>query len=194
MRPEHRVKSANVGIARPLLMRAVLLLSSLIFISCGWPLRNDRPPAPELLTSEKLIEIHKDVRFTRFYYDDGLIESGLLLRWTPDSILIQERGQGSPIAIPVAGIGRLETITGNEMLEGLVIGTLVGAAYFVAVGGYDLGAVTFGEAMAKLLVPPAIIITGMAIGAGRDKKEVFIVPPDFRFDYEEARATYQPRQ
>ncbi|OGC96659.1 MAG: hypothetical protein A2W25_08640 [candidate division Zixibacteria bacterium RBG_16_53_22] len=175
-------------------VRAAIILASLIFLTCGWPLRNDKPPAAKILTSDKLMEIHKDVRFTRFYYDDGLIKSGLLLRWMTDSILIQERGQGSPTAIPAAGIGRLETITGNEMLEGLVIGSLVGAAYFVAVGGYDLGTVTFGEAMVKLLVTPAIIITGMAIGAGRDKTETFIVPPDFRFDYEETGKTYQPRQ
>jgi hypothetical protein len=172
----------------------ILLFLSLMFLSCGWPLKSDKPQVQMVLTSEKLLEIHEDVRFTRFFYDDGRFESGLMLRWMPDSIRIQERGQGSPKAIPVAGLGRIETITGNKMFEGLALGTLVGAAYFVAVGGYDLGTVTFGEAMVKLLVPPAIIISGLAIGAGREKTEAFVVPPNFLYDYQEIQKTNRPRQ
>jgi len=170
------------------------IFSSIIFFSCSGPLKTDKPRLQMILTSRKLLEIQNDVRFTRFYYNDGRLESGLMLRWMPDSIRIQERGQGLPRAIPVAGINKIETITGYRTFEGFALGTLIGAVYFAAVGGYDLGSVTFGEALIKLVVPPAIIVTGMVFGASREKIETFIVPPDFLFDNEEAVKKYHLTQ
>ncbi len=180
--------------ARSRIAPCLPLILLLVLISCGWPLRSDRPAVQMVLTTEKLLEIHDDVRFTRFFYSDGLVESGLMLHWMPDSIRIQERGQPSLKLIPAAGLDRIETVARNRMLEGFGIGTLVAGAYFLVIRGYELGAVTFGEAIAKLLVPPSIIITGMAIGAGRDKIEIFVVPPKFQFDYEQARKAHPPRR
>jgi hypothetical protein len=184
----------DIGAGRPQFVQTIISLLTLLSLSCGGPFMGGGPQVQMVLTSEKLLEIHEDVRFTRFIYADGQIESGLLLNWMPDSIRIQERGQGSPRTIPAVGLARIETITGNRMFEGFGIGVLVGAVYFLAVGGYNLGAVTFGEAMIKLLVPPAIVITGMAVGAGRDKTETFEVPPNFLFNYEEVRAIYRQRR
>lgn len=138
------------------------------------------------LTEEKLYQINSEVRFTRFYYADR-VESGLLLRWQADSVLIQERGQGQPRMIPADGITTIETITGNRIMPGIGIGTLLAAGYFVAVKGYELGIVTFWEAITKLLVPPAILVTAIAVGSSMETTEVYRLPPGFKFDYETYR-------
>jgi hypothetical protein len=142
------------------------------------------------LTSEQLWKIHEDVPFTRFYYRDQRIESGLLLRWMPDSILIQERGIGNPRQIPSAGLFKIETVTGNRLFEGLGAGILAGAIYASIVRSDQLKGRSFPAALAKLLVPPALMITGMAIGSSKDKKEVYYVPSHFIYNHEEARRNF----
>jgi hypothetical protein len=170
----------------------VIGLAALALMSCGWPFRGGEPGIQRVLTTETLVEIHRDIRFTRFSYGDGRIESGLMLNWMPDSIRIQRRGEGEPAIIPTSGLARIETVTGNRMFEGLMLGGLTGAAYFLAVGGHDLGEASFGEALVKVLVPPAMVIAAMGFGAASEKAETYMVPPDFVFDYENARRTFIP--
>jgi hypothetical protein len=178
-----------------MLAAALLVLITFVgLISCGGPFTGGRSDATKVLTSEQLWQINEDVLFTYFYYDDRHVESGLLLRWMPDSILIQERGEDLPRKIPSFGINRIETITGNKLFAGLSVGTLAGAAYFAAVRGDRLTGISFAAALAKLLVPPAMIITGMAIGSSMDTKDSYVVPPEFQFDYEAAKIIFQKKK
>jgi hypothetical protein len=147
-----------------------------------------------VLTSQVLTLIHEEVRFTNFIYDGQRIESGLLLSWMPDSILIQQRGIDRPKKISTSGLTRIETTVGNKMPEGLAVGTLAAAAYFLAIGGHNLSDVTFGEALAKLLVPPAMIIAGMAVGSTLDKRESYIVPVGFEYNHELAKSVIKTRE
>ncbi len=173
---------------------AVIILGMLILSSSGFSCASKIRKAPEsgagTLTEEKLYQINDEVRFTRFYYADK-VESGLLLRWMPDSVLIQERGQGQPRMIPTKGITTIETVTGNRIMPGIGIGALLAAGYFAAVKGYDLGTVTFWEAVTKLLIPPAILITSIAIGSSMEKRESYKVPPGFIFDYDAVRQYHE---
>jgi hypothetical protein len=147
--------------------------------------------APKILTERQLLEINNENRFTRFYYSDGKTISGIMLRWIPDSVYIQPRGTGLPLPIPTTGLAKIETVTGNKMFIGLAIGTLVAGAYFIAIKGYDLNQVTFLEGLAKLLVPPAAILTAMGIGASRDTYESYLIPPNFKFDYDASKVRLQ---
>jgi hypothetical protein len=63
-------------------------------------------------------------------------------------------------------------------------GTLAAAVYAGAVRIDQINGITFLSAVSKLLVPPAIIVTGAAIGAGRETKELYNVPQDFIFDFD----------
>ena len=146
------------------------------------------------LNEERLYRINDETRFTRFYYPDGRSESGLMLRWKPDSIYIQPRGTGLPMAIPTQGLTRIETVTGNRMLTGLAYGTLIAGGYFAAVQGWKLSNVTFGQALEKLFVPPIIILTAMGLGASKDTYEIYTVPPGFLFDYDIAKIQFQNRK
>jgi len=157
-------------------------------LSCASHPRKD--PEARILTEGKLYQINSEVRFTRFYYADR-VESGLLVHWMPDSILIQERGKDQPRNIPSAGIVRIETITGNRIMPGIAIGTLAAAAYFAAVKGYDLGTVTFFEAVKKLLAPPAILITAIGISSSMETREIYKIPPGFKFDFDAAKESYE---
>ena len=168
----------------------MVVILALIFSGCSIIGRKNAPSDKGLLTESKLWQIHEEVRFTHLFYDDGRQEAGLMLRWEPDSIFIQERGQKLPKSIPSSGISHIETITGNRIMEGVALGTLVAAGYFAIVRGDRLGNLTFGDAIAKLLVPPAIIITAVGIGSSKETKDIYRVPPGFVFDYEAAKRNY----
>jgi hypothetical protein len=168
--------------------RAVYILSTvLILCSCASHVRREQPRPMQILTEDKLYQIHQDIRFTYFHYADSAIVSGLLLRWEPDSILIQKRGEAKPTQIPVSGITYIETVTGNRTGEGLAIGTLLAGGYFALVRGWELNNITFASALGKLLVPPIILIAGIAIGSSKEIKEVYYLPPGFIFNYESAK-------
>ena len=139
------------------------------------------------LTEDKLYEIHQDIRFTYFHYADSAVAAGLLLRWEPDSILIQGRGEAKPHMIPTKGVMLIETVTGNKIGPGLLLGTLVAGGYFALVRGWELSGVTFVAALGKLFVPPAIIVAGIALGASRETRETYYLPPGFIFDYNAVR-------
>jgi hypothetical protein len=164
-----------------------LALSILIATSCASHVRHDQSNERQILTENILWRTHQDVRFTYFHYADSSLVSGLLLRWEPDSILIQKRGEAKPSMIPTTGITYIETVTGNRFGEGFVIGTLVAGAYFAAVRGWELSNITFVSALGKLLVTPAILIAGITVGASREIKKAYYLPPDFKFDYESVK-------
>ncbi len=143
------------------------------------------------LTERELWRMHKDVRYASFIYDDRSAIEGLLLRWQPDSILIQPRGADQPIQIPSSGIIGIKIETGNRILESLVLGTVAAGAYVGLVKSYDLGEATATEAMTKLLGPPLIIFGAIAIGSSMEKYKFYTVPAGFEFDYEEANSLYE---
>jgi hypothetical protein len=180
----HRISRAPV----------LFLLMAILLADCGIVVHKHREAGENLLTEAKLWQIHEDILFTHLYYADGHYESGLMLRWMPDSIFIQERGRKLPQSVPAADVVRIETITGNRIMEGIALGTLVAAGYFAIVRGDKLGTVTFGQAISKLLVPPAIIITALGIGSSMEKKESYLVPPGFVFDYEAAKRKFEHRK
>ncbi len=166
-------------------IRLILLtiLSILLLISCGAKVKRSQPLEKSFLTENKLYEIHQDVRFTYFHYADSSVAAGLLLRWEPDSILIQGRGDLKPHMIPTDGVELIETVTGNKIGQGLLLGSLVAGGYFALVRGWELNGVTFVSALGKLLVPPAIIVAGIALGSSRETRETYYLPPGFIFDY-----------
>ncbi len=143
------------------------------------------------LTERELWRMHKDVRFAGFIYDDRSEIEGLLLRWQPDSILIQPRGADQPIRIPSSGITGIRIETGNRILESLILGTVAAAAYVGSVKSYDLGETTATEAMTKLLGPPLIIFGAIAVGSSMEKYRLYRVPEGFEFDFEEANSLYE---
>jgi hypothetical protein len=173
------------------LSRYLLILLPILILSCASHVRRDINAPLVDITESRLYQIHQEVRFTRFYYADGKMESGLMLNWMPDSITIQERGKDFPSRIPTQGLIRIETVTGNRLFAGMGLGVLGAAAYFAAVQGWKLSSVSFLEGAAKLLVPSAIIIVGIGYGASRETKEIYRVPPGFKFDYVAAKMKYQ---
>jgi hypothetical protein len=143
------------------------------------------------LSEAKLWQIHEDTRFTWFHYSNGRTESGLLLRWQPDSILIQPRGKELPITIPADSLAQIETVTGNRSLIGFAVGALLAAGYSAGVGFGTNGGITLWEAIAKFLVPPAIIVTGVVVGSSMELRESFLIPPGFKFDFEAVKKRYE---
>ena len=143
------------------------------------------------LSEEKLWRIHEDTRFTRFFYGDGGTASGLLLRWQPDSVLIQERGKDLPISIPTKGLSRIETVTGNRSMIGLAIGAVLAGGYSAIVGFETKGGISLGRGLAQFFVPPAIIVAAAAVGASIETKEAFIIPPGFQFDFEAVKRRHE---
>ena len=187
---DHWMHRTDSRIAGYLLVASVL---AILFIGCASHVRKESVPV-KILTEKQLVTINDENRFTKFYYSDGKILSGIMLRWTPDSVHIQPRGAISPIAIPTDGLAKIETITGNKMFTGLTIGSAVAAAYFIVVKGYSLRNVTFFEGISKLLVPPAIILTAMGIGASKNTLETYLIPIDFKFDYDISKSRFQTRK
>lgn len=167
-----------------------LAFLTILSLSCASHVRKETV-ALKILTERQLLEINNENRFTRFYYSDGKTFSGLMLRWIPDSVYIQPRGTALPLPIPTIGLAKIETVTGNKIFTGLAIGAIVAGAYFLAVKGYNLTQVTFLEGLEKLLVPPAVILTAMGIGASRDTYESYLIPPNFKFDYDISKARLQ---
>jgi hypothetical protein len=175
------------NIYRPLYIALAILIAT----SCASHVRHDQPNDRQILTENILWQTHQDVRFTYFHYADSNFVSGLLLRWEPDSILIQKRGEAKPTMIPTTGITYIETVTGNRFGGGFVIGTLVAGGYFALVRGWELSNITFVSALGKLLVTPAILITGITVGSSMEIRKTYYLPPNFIFDYESVKRYHQ---
>lgn len=143
------------------------------------------------LTERELWRIHRNIRFTSFIYEDGSVLDGLLLRWEPDSILIQPRGADQPAKIPSSGIIGIKIEIGNRILESLALGTAAAGAYIGLAKSYSLGEASVTEAIAKLLGPPLIIFGAIAIGSSMEKYRLYRVPEEFEFDYEKANSLYE---
>ncbi len=169
----------------------IFCLLVIFLVGCSSVVRQGSEGGAEVLTERELWQMHKDVRFASFIYDDRSKIEGLLLRWQPDSILIQPRGADQPILIPSSGIIGIRVETGNRILESLALGTVAAGAYIGSVKSYDLGGATVTEAMAKLLGPPLIIFGAIAIGSSMEKYKLYSVPAGFEFDFEEANSLYE---
>lgn len=143
------------------------------------------------LTERELWRMHRDVRFASFIYEDGSVLDGLLLRWEPDSILIQPRGTEQPTKIRSSGVIGIKIETGNRILESLALGTAVAGGYVGLAKSYSLSGASLTGAIAKLLGPPLIIFGAIAIGSSMEKYRLYRVPEEFEFDYEKANSLYE---
>jgi hypothetical protein len=168
----------------------VILLIALLS-ACSTVARKGGSDSREILTERRLWEIHKDISYTYFEYEDGQYRQGLLLNWKPDSILVQPRGEGKPVRIPTEGLRSIRIEVGNRIWEGLAVGSGIAGIYFGLAKSYELSNVSLGEAVWKLFVPPLIVVSSIVVGSGIDKHEEFIVPEDFEFDYDKAKSLYE---
>ncbi len=165
--------------------------AALFILSCSSPVKKDLSVTAGELTERELWRFHRDVRYTYFYYDDGSISKGLLLRWKPDSVLIQPRGANLPINIPAKGIIALKVETGNRVWKAFPIGAAAALVYAVAIKSYDLIDVSTGMAFAKLFGPPAILAGSIAIGSGMYTYEDYRLPDGFLFDFDRVNPIYE---
>ena len=171
--------------------KAILLLLVLLTSGCSTVVRRGDDKPREVLTERQLWRIHRDIHYTYFEYKDGQVREGILLKWMPDSILVQPRGKNKPVRIPTEGIKSIRIEVGNRIWEGLAIGSGMAGIYIALAKSYDLNDISLGQAIWKLFVPPAILVSSIAIGSGMDKHKEYIVPEGFRFDYDEANSLYK---
>ena len=175
------------------MLKKVLIIGfpALLLVACSSVFKRASGDGDNILTERTLWRLHRDVPYTHFEYADGSRSEGLLLRWKPDSILVQPRETDLPVKIPASGVIRIKIEVGNRIWEALTIGTIAAGGYFGLAGSYDLSGVTLGEAIWKVLVPPVILVTSIAIGSGMDKYEEYILPEELEFDYDEANSLYE---
>jgi hypothetical protein len=163
----------------------------LLTMSCAHAVKMDVSDDTAAVTDRELWRMHRDVRSISFQYDDGEVKEGILLRWEPDSILIQPRGRVQPTKIQATGIRTLKVNMGNRIWESLALGSVVGGVYVAAVKSYDFSGVSVTDAIFKLLGPPVIVFGSIAIGSGMEKHKMYRVPEGFEFDYEKANSLYK---
>ena len=171
--------------------KIVYAFLALSVFSCSTVARKGESESNLELSEKQLWQIHKDIRYTIFIYEDGGRKEGLLLRWKPDSILVQPRGADLPMKIPTAGISAIKIEIGNRIWKSLAIGTIVAGAYAGVIRSWDFTDVSTGLAVAKLLGPPAILIISTAIGSGMNKYEEYRIPKGFIFDFDKADMLYR---
>lgn len=169
------------------------IISVLIFLfaGCGITARKDSVKEEEILTISRLWQMHEDVNFVYFYYEDGSVERGLLLRWDKDKIKIQKRDKGVPETIPSNGVTSIKAVVGNRIWQSLAVGSALGAVYFMLADAGDLGGASLGTALIKMFGAPLIIMASVAYGASSEKTEIYIVPEDFEFNYDEIRRIHR---
>ncbi len=165
--------------------------AALLILSCSSPIKKELSVTAGELTERELWRFHRDIRYTYFYYDDGAISEGLLLRWKPDSILVQPRGVDLPINIPANRIKALRVETGNKVWRAFTVGMLAALAYAGAMKSYDLIDVSTGDAFAKLFGPPAILAGSIAVGSGMYTYEDYRLPDGFVFDFDKVNSLYE---
>ncbi|MEE9553398.1 MAG: hypothetical protein V3W18_03785 [candidate division Zixibacteria bacterium] len=164
---------------------------ALICLSCSSPVKKELSESAGELTERELWRFHRDIRYTYFYYEDGEKKEGLLLRWKPDSILVQPRGVDLPWNIPAAGIKAIRLEMGNRVWSAFTIGTIAALVYIGVIKSYDLTDVSTGDAFAKLAGPPAILAGAMAIGSGKYTYDDYRLPDGFVFDFDKVNSLYE---
>jgi hypothetical protein len=172
---------------------AVVILTLLLLpvSGCGILGRKNSEKEIPYLTINRLWQVHQDVNYVYFYYPDGLVEKGLLLKWDEDKIQIQREGSDSPEFISSAGIISVKVVVGNRIWRSLTIGTALAAGYFFLSGANDLGGESLGSSVVKVFGAPLIILASVALGSGNEKTEEYLIPGDFNFDYEEIKRIHE---
>jgi hypothetical protein len=176
---------------RGVMKKALIIIMILMVLSCAHAVRKDVSEDTPVVTDRELWRMHRDVRSISFLYDNGEVREGVLLRWEPDSILIQPPGRVQPAKIPATGIRALSVKVGNRIWESLALGSVVGGVYVAAVKSYDFSDASVTDAIFKLLGPPVIVFGSIAIGSGMDKHIMYRVPEEFEFDYDKANSLYK---
>lgn len=169
----------------------IFCLLAIFLVGCSSVVRKGSEGSAEILTEQELWRMHRDVRYISFTYEDGSVLDGLLLRWEPDSILIQPRGTEQPTKIPSSGVIGIRVEIGNRILESLALGTAAAGGYIGLAKSYNLGGASATEAITKLLGPPLIIFGAIAFGSSMEKYRLYRVPQEFEFDYEKANSLYE---
>ena len=173
-------------------MKKIICVSiAALLLACGSPVKKEMLDNTGELTDRQLWSFHKDIRYTYFYYVDGSIKEGLLLRWKPDSILVQPRGVDLPKKIPTAGIKSLRVEIGNKVWKGFVIGALAAGVYALVMKSNELTGASWAEAGVKLLGPPAILAGSVAVGSGWYEYENYRLPDGFQFDLDRVKSLYE---
>ena len=170
---------------------AITVILMILSSGCGIMGRKKGPGPLPVLTINRLWEMHRDIDFAYFYYADGSVESGLLLKWEKERIEIQKKGRGVPEYISSKGIERIKVVVGNRIWSSLIVGAAAGAACFFLVKGYDLGGQSSGTAIAKMFSAPLIIMASVAYGASKEKTVTYLVPENFSFDYDEIKQIHR---
>ena len=114
-----------------------------------------------------------------------------MLRWKPDSILVQPRGADLPVRIPTAGLSAIKIEIGNRIWESLAIGAAGAVVYAVIIKSWKLTGASMVAGVAKLLGPPAILVVSTAIGSGMKRDEEYRIPEGFKFDFDRADLLYK---
>lgn len=143
------------------------------------------------LTINRLWQMHQDVNYVYFYYPDGTVVKGLLLRWDKDRIQIQREGHDSPEYIESQGIVSIKAVVGNRIWTSLAVGAALGAGYYFLAGANDLGGESLGASAVKIFGAPLIILASVAFGSSSEKTEEYLIPDDFHFDYEDIQRIHE---
>ena len=170
---------------------AVIALSAFLLSGCGIFIRKNVEKEEEMMTINRLWQMHEDVNYVYFYYEDGSVESGLILRWDKEKIEIQRKGESLPEFIPSQGIESVKVVIGNRIWQSLAAGSVLAAGCFVLVGAGDLGGESPGSAAIKMFGAPLIIMASIAYGAGSEKTELYRVSEDFEFDFDEIKKIHE---
>jgi len=175
--------------------KSAVALAFIIFfsgiLSCSTVIRRDLSVNRGEITEKELWQIHKDVRYTKFIYGDSVVNEGLLLRWMPDSILVQPRKQSTPVWISAQGVSAIQVEIGNRMPEWIAISVLAAGAYVAALKSWELTSASMGEGVAKLLGPPVIVFSAMGIGSSINKYQEYKIPQGFKFNYDKVDGFYR---
>lgn len=171
-----------------------LIFSGIIlmgFVSCSTVIRRDLSENNGEITVRELWNLHRDVRYTKFIYSDSTVKEGLLLRWKPDSIMVQPRKRSSPVWIPSEGITAIQIETGNRMPEWVAGSVLAAGVYVVFLKSWELTSASQTEGVAKLLGPPLIVFSAMGIGSGINKYQEYKIPAGFKFDFDKENQFFE---
>jgi len=169
------------------------IIGAFIFIifGCGAAGKRNLEKKENLLTINRLWQMHVDVNYVYFYYEDGTLESGLILRWDGDKIKVQKKDETLPVFIPSKRIKSLKVVTGNRIWQSLAAGSALAAGYFALVGAGDLGGESLGTSVIKMFGAPLIIMASVAFGASSEKTEVYMVPENFEFNFDEIKKIHE---
>lgn len=170
---------------------AILAIMILPLFGCGIMGRKKTKKETPYLTVNRLWQIHQDVNYVYFYYVDGTVEKGLLLKWEGDNIQIQREGNDSPQFISSVGIHSVKVVVGNRIWRSLAVGTALAAGYFFLSGANDLGGESLGTSVIKIFGAPVIILASVAYGSSSEKTEEYLIPDGFSFDYEEIKRIHE---